>query len=217
MKRKQRMDAATALKIICAEAAQAYYYMQIKAGVRKPMLAGGLSVWMRLKVLDAYEHSCNHCGATDDLEIDHIWPLSKGGLHWEVNLQVLCSHCNKKKGNSLRLRSPEALAVLVPILGPGLRRVLRWAWLVVAWLVALIVAHPVATAAVVGGIAAYFAVRWLRERDETDGDRRYVRIGRAAKASARERANGVREGAANLARGFKGGVGSVSSLVHRAG
>lgn len=217
MTRKQRMDAATALRIICAEVVQAWYYMQIKAGVRKPLLAGGLSVWMRLKVLDAYEHSCNHCGATDDLEIDHIWPLSKGGLHWEVNLQVLCSHCNKKKGNSLQLRSPEALAVLVPILGPGLRRVLRWAWLAVAWLVALIVAHPVATAAVVGGIAAYFAVRWLRERDETDGERRYVRIGRAAKDGGGNGAARVRDGVRGLARGIKGGVGSVSSLVHRAG
>ena len=215
MTRKRHMDAATALRIICAEAVQAWYYREIKAGVREPLPANTLSNSKRQRVLEASGYRCDSCGAAGYLEVDHIWPRCKGGQHWIINLQALCEPCHDQKGTTLRLRSPVALAVLVPILGPGLRRVLRWAWLLVAWLVALIAAHPVATGAVVGGIAAYFAVRWLREREGEDGERRYVRIGRAAKETARERAHGVRKGAANLARGIKGGFGSVSVSLWR--
>ena len=32
------------------------------------------------------------------LEIDHIWPRSKGGPSTEDNYQVLCTSCNSKKG-----------------------------------------------------------------------------------------------------------------------
>ncbi len=42
---------------------------------------------------------CVSCGATKDLQIDHIYPKSKGGSDIEGNLQVLCVKCNIKKGN----------------------------------------------------------------------------------------------------------------------
>ena len=42
---------------------------------------------------------CVSCGATKDLQIDHIYPKSKGGSDIEGNLQVLCVECNVKKGN----------------------------------------------------------------------------------------------------------------------
>lgn len=38
------------------------------------------------------------CGATTDLTIDHIWPLSRGGPDTEDNLRVLCRSCNSSKG-----------------------------------------------------------------------------------------------------------------------
>lgn len=37
----------------------------------------------------------------DDVHIDHIIPLSKGGCNDLVNLQILCKNCNLKKSNKL--------------------------------------------------------------------------------------------------------------------
>ena len=42
---------------------------------------------------------CVSCGSTKDLQIDHIYPKSKGGSDIEGNLLVLCVKCNIKKGN----------------------------------------------------------------------------------------------------------------------
>lgn len=213
MTQQQPMDAVTALRIICAEAVQAYYYREIKAGIREPLPANSLSSSMKQRVLEAYDHRCSYCGATDNLEIDHIWPRCKGGQHWMVNLQVLCQPCHGPKYDKLELRSPEALAVLLRSLAPLGGRLARWALLVVAWIFRIIVAHPYATAAVVGGVAvvggAYLATRWLRERDEVDGEMRYERIGRTVKSAARTRVADVRDGATNMARGLVGKAGSV--------
>lgn len=40
---------------------------------------------------------CDKCGSTDDLELDHIVPLSQGGDDTIENLQVLCSACHAMK------------------------------------------------------------------------------------------------------------------------
>jgi len=45
---------------------------------------------------------CALCGATNKerlLDVDHIKPRSKGGKNEYENLQVLCSKCNRSKGN----------------------------------------------------------------------------------------------------------------------
>lgn len=51
----------------------------------------------RIKIRDRYR--CQYCGSTTDLEIDHIVPISKGGVTKEDNLQTLCHSCNINKGN----------------------------------------------------------------------------------------------------------------------
>ena len=52
-------------------------------------------------------HACKQCGISIHvephllLEIDHIIPLSRGGLTAEENLQTLCWKCNRSKSNKL--------------------------------------------------------------------------------------------------------------------
>ena len=41
--------------------------------------------------------NCVLCGASENLEIDHITPVSKGGTADHDNLQVLCRSCNRSK------------------------------------------------------------------------------------------------------------------------
>ena len=44
---------------------------------------------------------CKFCPSKENLTIDHIIPLSKGGTNNPDNLQTLCSSCNKKKSNKV--------------------------------------------------------------------------------------------------------------------
>lgn len=41
---------------------------------------------------------CQRCGATNNLCVDHIVPLARGGSNELDNLQILCWHCNTSKG-----------------------------------------------------------------------------------------------------------------------
>lgn len=44
---------------------------------------------------------CVYCGSTEDLQIDHIIPFSKGGSSELANLQLLCRKCNIEKSNKI--------------------------------------------------------------------------------------------------------------------
>ena len=45
------------------------------------------------------EGRCRKCGATNELQFNHIIPLAKGGSHNADNLQVLCSPCSRAKSS----------------------------------------------------------------------------------------------------------------------
>ena len=56
-------------------------------------------------------YSCQYCGSTRDLTIDHVIPRSKGGGDTWENLVACCDKCNVSKGNkylhetNMKLRS----------------------------------------------------------------------------------------------------------------
>jgi hypothetical protein len=62
---------------------------------------------LREKIKKRDKYTCQKCGlSTKDepnllLEIDHIIPVSKGGITSEDNLQTLCWKCNRRKGNKI--------------------------------------------------------------------------------------------------------------------
>jgi hypothetical protein len=47
------------------------------------------------------EGRCTKCGSQEDLEFDHVIPVSRGGSDTERNLQLLCESCNRKKSATI--------------------------------------------------------------------------------------------------------------------
>lgn len=56
---------------------------------------------VRFAIYARDNYRCVKCGDTEDLEIDHIYPISKGGKSDLNNLQTLCHNCNYQKGNRI--------------------------------------------------------------------------------------------------------------------
>lgn len=55
-------------------------------------------------MLDAQDNKCNICECSvshdlGNLHLDHVKPISKGGLHSITNVQWLCASCNLSKGD----------------------------------------------------------------------------------------------------------------------
>lgn len=59
---------------------------------------------LRFETLEKYNHTCQYCGRKApevELQIDHIIPISKGGLTESNNLTVSCRDCNVGKSNKI--------------------------------------------------------------------------------------------------------------------
>lgn len=54
---------------------------------------------LQLTLIDqGYEYRCVGCDTLENLSLDHITPLSRGGSDDLSNLQFLCQSCNSRKG-----------------------------------------------------------------------------------------------------------------------
>lgn len=53
-----------------------------------------------VKRRDGYK--CKVCSGTEDLEVHHIVPVSRGGTNHKTNLITLCSTCHHKRHKHLR-------------------------------------------------------------------------------------------------------------------
>ena len=54
-----------------------------------------IAVWRR------DQGSCVKCGSRENLEYDHIIPVSKGGANTFRNIELLCQSCNRTKSDKI--------------------------------------------------------------------------------------------------------------------
>jgi 5-methylcytosine-specific restriction endonuclease McrA len=53
----------------------------------------------RREVFRRDHHTCQYCGSTKHLTLDHVIPRSKGGPHTWDNVVAACEKCNSAKGD----------------------------------------------------------------------------------------------------------------------
>lgn len=60
-----------------------------------------ISEEVRIAVWRRDQGKCARCGSRENLEYDHIVPVSKGGSNTVRNIELLCQDCNRAKGNRI--------------------------------------------------------------------------------------------------------------------
>ncbi len=73
-------------------------YHNLKRAAR----AAGAEVLVLLIVKER-DKVCKMCGMSENIQFDHVFPQSLGGLGTEDNLQLLCGDCNLFKSDNLLL------------------------------------------------------------------------------------------------------------------
>ena len=72
-----------------------------------------LSGVVQTQVRQRAHHLCEFCHASEQWQyvqftVDHIIPLSQGGIDDLENLALACFHCNRRKSNQVRATDPES-------------------------------------------------------------------------------------------------------------
>ena len=68
----------------------------------RPTIRATFSKEERTAIARNQRYRCMYCGVrltSDNLQIDHMDPVSRGGSNDDENLQALCRRCNIRKGN----------------------------------------------------------------------------------------------------------------------
>lgn len=77
-------------------------YHRAKSKARKVKQRGGTPNHLTADHLwrhwNSFGHCCAYCGATGDLEVEHVVPISRGGQHCLSNIVPACHCCNSNKG-----------------------------------------------------------------------------------------------------------------------
>ncbi|XP_057771359.1 uncharacterized protein LOC130991268 isoform X2 [Salvia miltiorrhiza] len=63
--------------------------------VKRRKVKRGLS---RKNIFQRDNYTCQYCSSTENLTIDHVFPIARGGKWTWENLVAACSRCNCKKG-----------------------------------------------------------------------------------------------------------------------
>lgn len=76
-------------------------YTRQKSKRRKALERGSIGIHVKgcqiAKRFAEFSHCCAYCGATGDLHIEHVNPISKGGTHVLSNVVPACQSCNYSK------------------------------------------------------------------------------------------------------------------------
>ena len=57
---------------------------------------------VRVAVWRRDQGQCSRCGNREELEYDHIIPISRGGSNTVRNVELLCEGCNRTKGDKIQ-------------------------------------------------------------------------------------------------------------------
>lgn len=53
--------------------------------------------WRQMQEIKVENPTCKACGSSEDISVDHILPLERGGQNCKENCTVLCRSCNSSK------------------------------------------------------------------------------------------------------------------------
>lgn len=77
-------------------------YIYLRNRKRKNLLSGSNVTSQEIKqLIESSNYCCQYCGSSQEIQIDHYFPLSKGGSHNITNLVVACKSCNLAKKDKL--------------------------------------------------------------------------------------------------------------------
>ena len=62
----------------------------------------GIPEEVRIAVWRRDSGKCTKCGERENLEYDHIIPISRGGSNTVRNIELLCERCNRKKKDNIQ-------------------------------------------------------------------------------------------------------------------
>ena len=74
---------------------------EISDGLNFSLQRNKMSESVRNAVWRRDRGQCTECGSRENLEYDHIIPVSKGGGNTVRNLELLCESCNRKKSDKI--------------------------------------------------------------------------------------------------------------------
>jgi len=80
--------------------------------IRNRLISGKAFSLTAKEISRLYEMPCYNCGSKENLSIDHIIPLSRGGSHSIGNLMTLCRTCNSSKGKKLLIEWQQDLRTI---------------------------------------------------------------------------------------------------------
>lgn len=71
---------------------------RVSENKRRTAKAGGGTFFILPKeITKLLSSNCSYCGTAENVTLDHIVPISRGGKHSIGNLQSLCGSCNSSK------------------------------------------------------------------------------------------------------------------------